>query len=73
MSEKDRDAAMPEAGKQVPPRRRDPGSGANETADGLDGTTEELRHASEDIPSEAGPEKSEKIPVFDRADQAEKL
>ena len=73
MSEKNRDAAIPEAGKQVPPRRHDPGSGANETVDGLDATTEELRHAAEDTPSGTGPGKIEKIPVFDRADLHRKI
>lgn len=29
-----------DAGKQVPPRRHDAGSGANETSDGLDATSE---------------------------------
>ena len=37
-----------DAGKQVPPRRHDAGSGANETTDGLDATNEALRHAAED-------------------------
>jgi hypothetical protein len=73
MSEKNRDAAIPEAGKQVPPRRHDPGSGANETVDGLDATTEELRHAAEDTPPGTGPGKIEKIPVFDRADLERKI
>lgn len=40
MSEKTRDPTIPEAGKQILPRRHDPGSGANETVDGLDATTE---------------------------------
>jgi non-homologous end joining protein Ku len=35
----------------VPPRRHDAGSGANDTTDGLDATTEALRHAAEDTPS----------------------
>jgi hypothetical protein len=73
MSEKNRDPAIPEAGKQVLPRRHDPGSGANETVDGLDATTEEIRHAAEDTPSGAGPEKIDKTPVFDRADLARKI
>jgi hypothetical protein len=46
MSDKNRNPAVPEAGDQVPPRRHDSGSGANETVDGLDATTEELRHAT---------------------------
>ena len=73
MSDKDRDPAVPEAGEQVPARRHDPGSGANETVDGLDATTEELRHATEDTPSGAGPGKIEKTPVFDRAVLPQKL
>jgi hypothetical protein len=73
MSDKNRDPAVPETGKQVPPRRHDSGSGANETVDGLDATTEELRHAAEDAPPEARPEKIDKTPVFDRADLARKI
>ena len=73
MSDKNRDQAVPEAGKQVAPRRHDPGSGANETADGLDATTEALRRATEDTPSGTGPEKIEKTPVFDRADLERKV
>jgi hypothetical protein len=41
----------PEAGEQVPARPHDSGSAANETVDGLDATTEALRHATEDRPS----------------------
>ncbi len=70
MSEKTRDPTIPEAGKQILPRRHDPGSGANETVDGLDATTEELRHAAEDPSSGDGLGKIEKTPVFDRADLA---
>jgi hypothetical protein len=73
MADKDRDPAVPEVGKQVLPRRHDAGSGANETADGLDATTEELRHAAEDTPSGDGPGKIEKTPVFDRADLSRKI
>jgi hypothetical protein len=73
MSDKNRDPALLEAGDQVPPRRHDSGSGANETVDGLDATAEELRHAAEDTPSGAGPGKIEKTPVFDRADLAPKI
>src|ERR1700732_1379292 len=40
---------------------------ANETVNGLDATTEALRHAAEDTPSGADPEDAEAIPVFDRA------
>ncbi len=73
MPERNRDPAVPEAGEQVPSRRYDAGSAANETVDGLDATTEELRHAAEDTPSGVGPEKIEKTPVFDRADLALKI
>jgi len=62
-----------DAGKQVPPRRRDAGSGANETTDGLDASTEALRHAAEDTPSAAAPDDVETVPVFDRADLAPKI
>lgn len=62
-----------DAGKQVPPRRHDAGSGANETTDGLDATSEALRHAAEDTPSGASPEDVETVPVFDRADLAPKI
>ena len=62
-----------ETGEQVPARPHDSGSAANETVDGLDATTEELRHAAEDTPSGAGPGDIEKTPVFDRAGQAPKI
>jgi hypothetical protein len=62
-----------DAGKQVPPRRHDAGSGANETTDGLDAINEALRHAAEDTPSGALPEDVETVPVFDRADLAPKI
>jgi hypothetical protein len=62
-----------DAGQQVPPRRHDAGSGANETTDGLDASTEALRHAAEDTPSGALPDDLEKVPVFDRADLAPKI
>ena len=62
-----------DAGKQVPPHRHDAGSGANETTDGLDASTEALRHAAEDTPSGALPDDLEKVPVFDRADLAPKI
>lgn len=61
------------AGKQVQPRRHDAGSGANETSDGLDATSEALRHTTEDSPSGAKPDKVETVPVFDRADRAPKI
>jgi hypothetical protein len=62
-----------DAGKQVHSRRHDAGSGANETLDGLDATTEALRHAAEDIPSGALQDDVETVPVFDRADLAPKI
>ena len=62
-----------DAGKQVPPRRHDAGSGANETTDGLAAPTEALRHAAEDTPSGALPADVEAVPVFDRADLAPKI
>jgi hypothetical protein len=51
----------------------DAGSQANETVDGLDATTEALRHAAEDTPSGARPDDVEKTPVFDRAGAAPKI
>lgn len=46
----------------------DAGSGANETIDGLDSTSEAIRHAAEDIPTGQRPEgPMESVPVFDRA------
>ena len=62
-----------DTGKQVQPRRRDSGSGSNETPDGLDASTEALRHAAEDTPSGASPDDVEKVPVFDRAGLAPKI
>jgi hypothetical protein len=46
---------------------------ANETVDGLDATTEALRHAAEDTPSGSHPDDVKKTPVFDRADLALKI
>jgi hypothetical protein len=62
-----------DGGKQVRARPHDSGSAANETIDGLDATTEALRHAAEDTPSGAAPEDVEKTPVFDRAGLAPKI
>jgi hypothetical protein len=64
---------LAEAGEQVPTRPHDSGSQANETVDGLDATTEALRHAAEDTPSGASPGDFEKTPVFDRAGEAPKI
>jgi hypothetical protein len=71
MAKNNPDLNTPETGEQVPARRHD--SGANETADGLDATTEALRHAVEDTPAGDGRGKIEKTPVFDRADLATKI
>jgi hypothetical protein len=62
-----------EAGNQVQPRPHDTGSQANESTDGLDSTTEALRHAAEDTPSGASPDDVEATPVFDRADLPPKI
>ena len=67
------DAPGTDGGRQVPARPHDSGSGANETEDGLDASTEALRHATEDTPSGAMPDDVEKTPVFDRADLAPKI
>jgi hypothetical protein len=73
MPRSNRDPATVETGEQVPARPHDTGSAANETMDGLDATTEELRHAAEDTPSGTGPGDIEKVPVFDRADLAPRI
>jgi hypothetical protein len=62
-----------DAGRQVPARPHDSGSAANETEDGLDASTEALRHATEDTPSGASADDIEKTPVFDRAYLAPKI
>jgi hypothetical protein len=68
-----RDPVAGETGGQVPARPHDSGSAANETVDGLDATTEALRHAAEDTPAGDGQGKIEKTPVFDRGDLAPKI
>jgi hypothetical protein len=73
MPKNNRDPSPAETGEQIPARPHDSGSAANETVDGLDATTEALRHAAEDTPSGAGPGDIEKTPVFDRAGQAPKI
>ena len=73
MPKSNREPGTAETGEQVPARPHDSGSAANETVDGLDATTEALRHAAEDTPSGAGPGDIEKTPVFDRAGQAPKI
>ena len=73
MTQKNREPSTVETGEQVPARPHDSGSQANETLDGLDATTEALRHAAEDTPSGAKPNDVEKTPVFDRAGEAPKI
>ncbi len=73
MSERDLDQVPLETGEQIPARRHDAGSGGNETSDGLDATTGELRHATEDTHSGAKGGKIEKTLVFDRADLPPKI
>jgi hypothetical protein len=55
MPQGNRDPGTPETGEQVPARPHDSGSAANETVDGLDATTEAIRHAAEDTPMGTGP------------------
>lgn len=73
MSADNPDQIAPDTGEQVPARRHDAGSGANETVDGLDAATEALRRATEDTPSDTGAGKIKETPVFDRADLPPKL
>ena len=73
MTRSNRHLSTAETGEQVPTRPHDTGSQANETVDGLDATTESLRHAAEDSPSWTGPGDIEKTPVFDRAGAAPKI
>ena len=73
MTQKNREPGTAEIGKQILARPHDSGSAANETVDGLDATTEAIRHAAEDTPSGTGPGKIEKTPVFDRAGEAPKI
>jgi hypothetical protein len=73
MTQKNRHPSTAETGEQVPMRPHDSGSQANETVDGLDATTESLRHACEDSPSGTGPSDIEKTPVFDRAGEAPRI
>jgi hypothetical protein len=67
MRRTNRDPRTDQTGEWVPARPHDSGSQANETVDGLDSTTEALRHAAEDTASGAVPNDIEKTPVFDRA------
>ena len=73
MPKSNRAPSTPETGEQVPARPHDSGSAANETVDGLDATTETLRHAAEDTPSGAAADDIEQTPVFDRAGLAPKI
>jgi hypothetical protein len=73
MPKSNRAPRTPETGEQVIARPHDTGSAANETVDGLDATTEALRHAAEDTPSGAAPDNIEETPVFDRAGLAPKI
>jgi hypothetical protein len=70
MAQQKPDPSTVETGEQVPARPHDSGSQANETVEGLDASTEALRHAAEDTPTGTGPGDVEKTPVFDRADLA---
>ena len=67
MPRTNREPSTAETGERVPARPHDSGSQANETVDGLDSTTEALRHAAEDTAHGAAPNNIEKTPVFDRA------
>jgi len=58
------DRVTAETGEQVPARPHDSGSAANETVDGLDATTEAIRHPAEDTPTGTDTGKIEKIPVL---------
>jgi hypothetical protein len=73
MPQSKRDPTTVETGEQVPARPHDSGSQSNETFDGLDSTTEALRHAVEDTASGAARDDIEKTPVFDRAGLAPKI
>jgi hypothetical protein len=73
MTQSNRHPSTAETGEQVPTRPHDSGSQANETVDGLDATTESLRHAAEDTPSGTRHSDIEKTPVFDRAGEAPKI
>jgi hypothetical protein len=73
VAQKNRQTRTSETGEQVPARPHDSGSAANETVDGLDATTEALRHAAEDTPGGTAPDDVEKTPVFDRAGEAPRI
>jgi hypothetical protein len=73
MPQSNRAPSTAETGERVPARPRDSGSQSNETVDGLDSTTEALRHAAEDTAAGAAPDDIERTPVFDRAGLAPKI
>jgi len=73
MPQTDRDPNTVETGERVPARPHDSGGQSNETVDGVDSSTEALRHAAEDTASGAAPDDIEKTPVFDRAGLAPKI
>ena len=60
MAQQKRDPCTVETGEQATARPHDSGSQANETVDGLDASTEALRHAAEDTPTGTGPAMSRK-------------
>ena len=64
MPQSNRNPRTAETGGRTPARPHDSGSQSNETIDGLDSTTEALRHAAEDTAASGD---IEKTPVFDRA------
>jgi hypothetical protein len=53
--------------------RRDAGSGANQTVDGLNSSEEAMRRGAEEVPIGAPETELEDIPVFDRADALPKV
>ena len=73
MPQNNREPSAAETGERLPVRPHDSGSQSNETVDGLDSTTEALRHAAEDTASGAAADDIEKTPVFDRAGLAPKI
>lgn len=73
MPQSNRDPRTAETGERVLARPHDSGSQSNETADGLNSTTEALRHAAEDTACGAAPDDIERTPVFDRADLAPRI
>jgi len=67
MPQSNRNPRTAETGGRIPARPHESGSQSNETIDGLDSTTEALRHAAEDTASGDASGDIEKTPVFDRA------